>query len=145
MFISPWDFPGKSTGSGCHLLLQGISSRSRDWTHISCTCRQILCHWDTREVHLSIYMFLFQILFEKDYFYPPAHISSPGNRRERDNVLALCFYNLLFLVLLMEKSWSRTQSGWSKTEICWSQLSSRWRHCLDRLGLSGLSSLLILW
>ena len=23
-FLSPWDFPGKNTGAGCHFLLQGV-------------------------------------------------------------------------------------------------------------------------
>ena len=32
--LCPWDFPGKSTGAGCHFL-QG-SSQPRDWTCISC-------------------------------------------------------------------------------------------------------------
>ena len=31
--LRPWDFLGKSTGVGCHFLLQGIS-RPRDRTHI---------------------------------------------------------------------------------------------------------------
>ena len=39
--LCPWDFPGKNTGVGCHFLLQG-SSRPRDQTQVSCTCRQIL-------------------------------------------------------------------------------------------------------
>ena len=41
----PWDSPGKNTGVGCHFLLQGGSSQSRDQTHvscISCVSRQIL-------------------------------------------------------------------------------------------------------
>ena len=32
--LSPWDFPGKNTGVGCHFLLRG-SSQPRDWTHNS--------------------------------------------------------------------------------------------------------------
>ena len=31
-----WDFPGKNTGVGCCLLLQGIFQH-RDWTWVSCT------------------------------------------------------------------------------------------------------------
>ena len=31
--LCPWDSPGKNTGVGCHVLLQG-SSRPGDWTHI---------------------------------------------------------------------------------------------------------------
>ena len=46
----PWDSPGKNTGVGCHFLLQGGSSQSRDQTHVSCiSCigRGILYHWTT--------------------------------------------------------------------------------------------------
>ena len=39
--LCPWEFPGKSTGVGCHLLLQGIFP-TRDWTPVSCTGRWIL-------------------------------------------------------------------------------------------------------
>ena len=28
MLLPPWDFPGKSTGVGCHFLLQGIKPGS---------------------------------------------------------------------------------------------------------------------
>ena len=36
--LRPWDFIGKSTGVGCHFLLQGIFL-TQGWTHISCL------HW----------------------------------------------------------------------------------------------------
>jgi len=40
--LSPWDFPGKDTGVGCHFLLQGIfpthGSEPLGFLH----CRQIL-------------------------------------------------------------------------------------------------------
>ena len=65
----PWDFPGKSTGVGhqclllssCELwdkLLHGMwgSSWARNWTHISCTNRQILHHWATREVPITDFL-----------------------------------------------------------------------------------------
>ena len=32
--LRPWDFQGKSTGVGCHFLLQGIF-QPRDWTQVS--------------------------------------------------------------------------------------------------------------
>ena len=35
-FLCPWDFPGKSTGGGCHFLLQGNLPDCRDWTWVSC-------------------------------------------------------------------------------------------------------------
>ena len=39
----PWDFPGKSTGVGCHFLLQGIS-QSRDQTQVSCIAGRCFYH-----------------------------------------------------------------------------------------------------
>ena len=47
------DSLGKNTGLGCYFLLQGISS-TQESNHISYLGRQILYHWDTREV-LSMY------------------------------------------------------------------------------------------
>ena len=35
------------------------SSRPRDWTHISCTGRQILYHWPTREASMTLMLTLF--------------------------------------------------------------------------------------
>ena len=46
--LCPWDFSGKTTGMGCHSLLQGIFS-TQDWTRISYTDWQILYHWATWE------------------------------------------------------------------------------------------------
>ena len=45
--LCPWDSPGKSTGVGCHALLQGIFP-PRDWTsisYVSCMDRQLLYHY----------------------------------------------------------------------------------------------------
>ena len=39
--LCPWDFPGKSTGVGCHSFSRG-SSPTWDQTHISCISRWIL-------------------------------------------------------------------------------------------------------
>ena len=39
-FLRPWDFPGKNTGVGCHLLLQGIFP-----TKGSKPCLLHLLHW----------------------------------------------------------------------------------------------------
>ena len=47
--LHPWDFPGKSTGVGCHFLLQRIfptSGLNPGLPH----CRQTLTVWATREV-----------------------------------------------------------------------------------------------
>ena len=51
-FLCPWDFPGKSTGVGCHLLLWG-SSRHRDWTQVSCIAGRPFTVWATREAWLA--------------------------------------------------------------------------------------------
>ena len=51
--LCPWDFPAKNTGVGCHFLTRA-SSQPRDQTHMSCTGRQILDHWATREAHLRV-------------------------------------------------------------------------------------------
>ena len=47
-----WDYPGKSTGVGCHFLLQGIFlTQGLNWDLLH--CRWILYHWDIGEVPLS--------------------------------------------------------------------------------------------
>ena len=72
--LCPWNSPGKSTGVGCHFLLQGIfptQGLNLGLLHY----RQILYHWATREALLhccaSLISFffpssnLFKILFHK--------------------------------------------------------------------------------
>ena len=53
-FLCPWDFPGKNTGMGCHLLLQGIFP-TQGWNPFSVapalSCR-VLYHWATWETQL---------------------------------------------------------------------------------------------
>ena len=49
--LCPWHFPGKNTGAGSHILLQGIFPR--DWTCISCVfciADRLLTCWVIREV-----------------------------------------------------------------------------------------------
>ena len=49
--LCPWNFQNKNTRAGCHFLLQGGSSRPRDWTcllHLL-HCRWVLYHRVTRE------------------------------------------------------------------------------------------------
>ena len=75
---SPWDFPGKNTGVGCHFLLQGIfltQGSNLGLLH----CRQILYHlshcsyfahhtllsWATRNVffvYMNSFLFVFLLL-----------------------------------------------------------------------------------
>ena len=40
-FLHPWNFPGKSTGVGCHFLLQGIFP-TQGWNPGPPHCRQML-------------------------------------------------------------------------------------------------------
>ena len=53
----PWDFPGKSSGVGCHLLLQGIFW-PRDWTRVSCTAGRCFTLWAATEA--CIYLFIIE-------------------------------------------------------------------------------------
>ena len=46
--LCPWDFPGRNAGMGSHSLLQGIFPTQGSKLHLL-NCRQILCHWTTRE------------------------------------------------------------------------------------------------
>ena len=48
--LRPWDFLGKSTGVGCHFLLQG-TSQPRDWTQVSHIVDRRFIIWATREVN----------------------------------------------------------------------------------------------
>ena len=55
--LCPCDSPGKSTGVGCHALLQGIFPTQ--WSN-QCLlhllhCRQILYHWATKEALLMLH------------------------------------------------------------------------------------------
>ena len=54
--LSPWNFPGKSTGVGCHFLLQG-SSQPRDRTRVSRTTGRCFTAWATREAHRAVYTY----------------------------------------------------------------------------------------
>ena len=47
--LCPWDFLGKSTGVGCHILLQG-TFQPRDQTQVSHIVDRCFTIWATREV-----------------------------------------------------------------------------------------------
>ena len=49
--LCPWDFPGRSTGVGCHFLLQGIFQTQGSNPGLP-HCRQTLYHLTTREVYV---------------------------------------------------------------------------------------------
>ena len=54
--LRPWDYPGKNTGVGCHVLLQGIfpTQGSNSCLPHLLNCRRILHYWTTKET-LSYY------------------------------------------------------------------------------------------
>ena len=52
--LCPWDSPGKSTGAGCHALLQGVFP-TQGATPGLLHCRQILYLWAIREAHFLQY------------------------------------------------------------------------------------------
>ena len=54
--LCPWDFPGKSTGVGCHCLLQEISSLPiyvcTHYTWAISTCKQFYQNWIYKDFYL---------------------------------------------------------------------------------------------
>ena len=74
MLLSPWDFPGQSTGMGCHFLLQGIfPTQGSNWgvPH----CRQMLL---PSEPIISSVQFSCSIMSDSlrplDYSTPGLHV-----------------------------------------------------------------------
>ena len=55
MLLCPWDFPGKSTGVGCHFLLRG-SSQPKDRSWVSCVVGRCLTVLTTREVDKKAFL-----------------------------------------------------------------------------------------
>ena len=51
--LCPWNSADKSTGVGCHFLLQGVFP-SRDQTSVSCFGRRVLYHWATCQVLFKV-------------------------------------------------------------------------------------------
>ena len=65
--LCPWDSPSKTTGVGCHFLLQGIFL-NQDWTWVfcvSCIGRQILYQWASWEAHIKIWNFIRNFPFKR--------------------------------------------------------------------------------
>ena len=55
----PWDSPGRSTGVGCHFLLQGIfptQGLNPGLLH----CRQILYHWVGSLLNITVKLFIYK-------------------------------------------------------------------------------------
>ena len=55
--LCPRDSPGKNAGMGCHALLQGsfLTQGSKLCPLWLLHCRQILCHWASREAPIHAY------------------------------------------------------------------------------------------
>ena len=70
--LSPWDSLGRSTGVGCHNLLQGIFLTQESNPGLL-HCRQILYSWGTREAHIYIYTHIY------------THICVLYTEREKEN------------------------------------------------------------
>lgn len=98
-----------------------LSSLTRDWTQVSCSARQILNHWATREVPLS--PLSTSLSPESPPCLPLGTIDSKeqrmkivGNREEG---------TLLWVVgrALGKGGWSRTQKAWVPTSLVpWASL-----------------------
>ena len=68
--LCPWDFSGKTTGVGCHLLFQGIFPTHGSNSHLL-HCRQIslqLSHQGSPYTHLYLPSFLFSGLWKLIFF-----------------------------------------------------------------------------
>ena len=54
--LCPWDSPGKNTGMGCHVLLQGIFSTQGPYSHLLqlLHCREFLYCWATGKAHMCV-------------------------------------------------------------------------------------------
>ena len=64
--LCPWDFQGKSTGVGCHFLLQG-PSQPRDRTQVSHIVDRRFTIWATREVQFSPSQIMNSLLPNSDW------------------------------------------------------------------------------
>ena len=60
-FLCPWNFPGKSTGVGCHFLLQRIFP-TQGLNPSLLHCRQTLCHLSQLWIHLNTLVLVAQTI-----------------------------------------------------------------------------------
>ena len=88
--LCPWDFLGKSTGVGCHFLLQG-TSWPRDRTQVSHIVDRRFTIWATREVLKSYWNSL------KSFKIPLLSVSVQiwGFIGDILNILFIYFFNIL--------------------------------------------------
>ena len=55
---------------GAQALWHVGSSQTRDWTHVSCTCRRVLYHWATREVPVFVLIVIEMFHFSRGCRWP---------------------------------------------------------------------------
>ena len=75
-FLSPWDFPGKNPGTGCHFLLQGLFLTQGSNPH--------LMHWQAGSLplsHLENPGLILQV--RKKMVEPGGHQANPQSRSAR--------------------------------------------------------------
>ena len=79
--LCPWDSPGKSTGVGCHALLQGIFPSQGSNPYLP-HCRQILYCWAPREApclnYCHSFMWFFFFFFKERHWEKKAVWRDPG-------------------------------------------------------------------
>ena len=128
--LSPWDFPGKNTGVGCHFLFRG-SSQPRDQTWVSCIAGRFLSDCATREAsftyvcihthtHRYIYasyqiIFLYRLLQNVEYTFLCCKVGS-------------CWLSIWYIVAFMHwrRKWQpapvflpgESQGRWSLMGCC---------------------------
>ena len=100
-FFCPWNFPGKKSASGCHLLLQGILSTQR-----SNPCLLCLLHWQMGSLPLeppgkpkqlyfeNLIKFIFIITYVTEYLKTMLKKCSMIPKK---NIISLIYYKALVI------------------------------------------------
>ena len=60
--LHPWNFPGKSTGVGCHFLLQGIFPTQGSNLGLP-NCRQMLYHLSHQGIYMWVICIFLSVIF----------------------------------------------------------------------------------
>ena len=91
--LHPWDFPGKSTGVGCHFLLQGILLTQGSNPGLPC-CRQTLYHLSHQNVYSDECQLFLTEKWEKrlltcvNHYYESLHFLNPLSVWDNDAKVA---------------------------------------------------------
>ena len=84
MLLRPWDFPGKSTGVGCHFLLQG-SFPTQGSTQISCIAGRHSTFWATGEAPLFIFSWPYHMACGISVPWPGMKLAPPALEAQSPN------------------------------------------------------------